>query len=414
MESINQTISSYFDTIVEWLDQRKNNALPMVYSSVDIRESDHKIASVDTNVFPAGFNNLSPNNTSLARDAFQSFILHHYPTTSHILLFCEDHTRNHYYLENVFQLGQMIQNTGCQVTIGSFFKDHPSVCDSTGYLDLISSNNNTVRVYCLNYILNHRAKFPMDVCLLNNDLSDGNYQALTSLEVPIIPDPKMGWHQRKKSTHIESLNHLTSALINDCKLPLDPWLLSTLFTPISSIDINQDADRHRLANAANDLLNHIQQKYIEHGIQESPYLILKSDNGTYGMGVLKITTPDDIRQLNRKNRNKLHKGKSAQPIQHMIIQEGIPSIKVIDSYASEEVIYNVNGTTVGGFYRMHHAKSDRDILNSKGMQFQAFSEDIQHHFTKINRKTPLAGVSKTSYVIAQLANLAAQHELVSS
>mgnify|MGYP000918984348 CR=1 FL=1 len=46
-------------------------------------------------------------------------------------------------------------------------------------------------------------------------------------------------------------------------------------------------------------------KYKEHKIKETPYIILKSENGTYGMGVIKIESPDQITSLNRKNRNKL-------------------------------------------------------------------------------------------------------------
>ena len=164
-----------------------------------------------------------------------------------------------------------------------------------------------------------------------------------------------------------------------------------------------------LQNAATELLNEIKAKYVEHNITSAPYLVLKANNGTYGMGVISVNNPDDIKSLNRKNRNKLFKGKSSTPIESLIIQEGIPSIKVIDKATSEEVIYNVNGTTVGGFYRMHNAKSDKDILNSKGMEFKSFCKNNNEH----NNKSIIEdiSVSKTSYIIAQLANLSAQKEL---
>ena len=75
------------------------------------------------------------------------------------------------------------------------------------------------------------------------------------------------------------------------------------------------------------------------------------------MGVISIDSPDDILNLNRKNRNKLHKGKSSMPIQNLIIQEGIPSANIIDNQTSEEVLYHLNGNTIGGFYRLHQKKS---------------------------------------------------------
>ncbi|MEK9728158.1 MAG: glutamate--cysteine ligase, partial [Candidatus Margulisiibacteriota bacterium] len=135
------------------------------------------------------------------------------------------------------------------------------------------------------------------------------------------------------------------------------------------------------------------------------------DNGTYGMGVLSINDPYEILNLNRKRRNKLLRGKSSQPIENLIIQEGIPSAKIINNIASEEVIYLVNGDTVGGFYRMHETKTAKDILNSKGMQFKAFNTSIDQHFSKPNENIDNYGISKTSYVIAQLANISAQKEL---
>ena len=45
------------DQIRGWLlTQELNNELPL-YSSVDIRDAGFKMAVVDTNLFPAGFNN---------------------------------------------------------------------------------------------------------------------------------------------------------------------------------------------------------------------------------------------------------------------------------------------------------------------------------------------------------------------
>ena len=45
---------------------------------------------------------------------------------------------------------------------------------------------------------------------------------------------------------------------------------------------------------ASDTFKKVKEKYNEHQITESPYLVLKSDNGTYGMGVISIKDPSDI------------------------------------------------------------------------------------------------------------------------
>ena len=84
----------------------------LLYSSIDIRESNYKLAGIDTNVFPAGFNNLNPSAQLAIRHAFKRFFSTHYPISKEVLLFCEDHTRNLFYLENVYQLKLQLEAAG--------------------------------------------------------------------------------------------------------------------------------------------------------------------------------------------------------------------------------------------------------------------------------------------------------------
>ena len=66
------------------------------YSSVDLRNSGFKLAPVDTNLFPAGFNNLNPAFMPLAVQAAMSAIERVCPDTQRFLLVPENHTRNSY------------------------------------------------------------------------------------------------------------------------------------------------------------------------------------------------------------------------------------------------------------------------------------------------------------------------------
>ena len=88
-------------------------------------------------------------------------------------------------------------------------------------------------------------------------------------------------------------------------MDLDPWLFSCLYTVVDQVDINEEASRQKIKAAADELLARIVQKYQEHGIQEKPYLVLKADAGTYGMGVTTIEDSVEILHLNRKERNNL-------------------------------------------------------------------------------------------------------------
>jgi hypothetical protein len=54
-------------------------------------------------------------------------------------------------------------------------------------------------------------------------------------------------------------------------------------------------------------------KYREHGIDDKPYVVVKADAGTYGMGVMTVKDASEVIGLNRKQRNKMS-----------VVKEGIP------------------------------------------------------------------------------------------
>src|ERR1700730_14342571 len=83
-----------------WIREQLRLPPPPFYASVDLRNSGFKVAPVDTNLFPAGFNNLNPDFMPLCIQAVQATIEQICPDVSRILLIPESHTRNIFYLEN--------------------------------------------------------------------------------------------------------------------------------------------------------------------------------------------------------------------------------------------------------------------------------------------------------------------------
>jgi glutamate--cysteine ligase len=80
---------------LEWQDHT-----PPFYGSVDLRNAGFKLAPVDTNLFPGGFNNLSEPMLPLAVQAAMAAIEKYCPDARNLLLIPENHTRNTYYLRN--------------------------------------------------------------------------------------------------------------------------------------------------------------------------------------------------------------------------------------------------------------------------------------------------------------------------
>ena len=204
---------------------------------------------------------------------------------------------------------------------------------------------------------------------MNNDLSAGIPEELKQIKIPIFPSIHAGWHARLKSEHFRHANALMKEFADI--VGLDPWQFSCLYEVVDHVDVNNEPDQQRLYAAAVKLFEDIQNKYREHHVDSKPFIFIKADSGTYGMGVVPIEDPAQILELNRKNRNDLLRGKDAQTITHFLLQEGVPTIHRFEENPCEVCVYQIDNNFVGGFYRYHTNKSSRENLNSPGgMAFQ--------------------------------------------
>ena len=357
--------------IHQWLLSHEKIYTPF-YSSVDIRDAGFKIAVVDTNLFPAGFNNLCEHGLADAEPLIKKAILSRVPNASDILIVAEEHTRNTWYLENVRILQEIIIKAGFNAKIATFFSHDTSLCElGSGAIELETATGQTVKVYCFKRVLEKikQGQADFDLIIMNNDLSAGIPEELKAIKIPIFPSIHAGWHARLKSEHFRHANALMKefAFI----VGLDPWQFSCLYEVVDHVDVNNETDRQRLYTAGVKLFEDIQNKYREHHIDSKPFIFIKSDSGTYGMGVVPIEDPQQILELNRKKRNDLVHGKDAQTITHFLLQEGVPTIHRIEENPCEVCVYQIDNNFVGGFYRSHTSKGSRESLNSPGgMAFQ--------------------------------------------
>jgi len=382
----------------DWISSQESHGLP-IYTSVDIRDSGFKVSVVDTNLFPAGFNNISPKDWVNAQFQLKKYLTSYAPHTQNILLITEEHTRNKWYLDNVFCLRSLLQNAGFSVTIATFLnpeKDH--ICQEEFAIELETASYGMISIRCLHHYLDcfRKGQVSIDAIVFNNDLTDGVPERMKDLTVPCFPRSELGWHSRQKSRHFYFANQVIDDFCH--QFNLDPWLYKSLFSTVSEGAINEESDRESLATCSEKLFEEIRDHYLTHHIETPPTIFLKSDTGTYGMGVLSIRTSQDIRELNRKARNNLSKGKGSKVIDHFLLQEGVPTSLRINQEVAEPCLYLINNQLIGAFYRLNSLKSDTDNLNSQGM-----------HFLPIDLET--APESFKAYaILARLSGLAAMKE----
>jgi glutamate--cysteine ligase len=101
--------------IEQWFRSQWLEHSPPFYASVDLRNAGFKLAPVDTNLFPGGFNNLNAEFLPLCVQATMTAVEKLCPEARNLLLVPENHTRNLFYLRNVARLAQILKLAGLNV-----------------------------------------------------------------------------------------------------------------------------------------------------------------------------------------------------------------------------------------------------------------------------------------------------------
>ena len=387
---------------LEWQDHT-----PPFYGSVDLRNAGFKLAPVDTNLFPGGFNNLSEPMLPLAVQAAMAAIEKYCPDARNLLLIPENHTRNTYYLQNVARLRQILRQTGLDVRLGSL---NPEI---TGPTTLDLPDGQTLHLEPIRRIGRRVSLEGFDPCaiLLNNDLSAGTPAQLTDLsEQVLLPPLHAGWSVRRKTRHFAAYNEVAKRFAK--LLDIDPWLVNPYFAACTKIDFQAREGEECLATGVETLLRQIRAKYREYNIDETPFVIVKADAGTYGMGVMSVKDPAEVRNLNRKQRNKMAVVKEGLQVSDVILQEGVHTVESVEGGIAEPVVYMIDRYVVGGFYRVHASRGRDENLNAPGMHFVPLPFASSCNLPDTQSEPDSAPNRFYAYgVVARLALLAASVEL---
>ncbi|HEY4732197.1 MAG TPA: glutamate--cysteine ligase, partial [Gammaproteobacteria bacterium] len=335
--------------IESWFRRQWQITAAPFYASVDLRNAGFKLAPVDTNLFPAGFNNINPAFIPLCIQAAQNAIERVCPTANQLLLIPESHTRNMYYLESVATLQDIIKKAGYEVRIGTL------ITDITTPYEIGLPSGRTV-VFEAMERKDDRLILPgFSPCmiLLNNDLASGRPEILEGLQQPVIPPLAIGWSTRLKSDHFRQYARVASEFAE--LLNIDPWLIDPLFLKCGEINFMKREGEECLEKNVSALLNTIQRKYDEYKLDKKPFVAIKADAGTYGMGVMMVHSPSEIRALNRQQRTKMAASKGGVATTKVILQEGVYTFETWGNAQSvaEPVVYMIDHFVVGGFYRVH-------------------------------------------------------------
>ena len=411
LQNLERIILNNQTTIESWFRNAWRDVQIPFYASVDIRNSGYKIAPVDTNLFPSGFNNLNSSFESLCIHAAQMAIEHTQLPIDKILIIPENHTRNLFYLENIASLQSIIQKAGFEVRIGTLIEDITTPTrieldsSNTVLLEPIRRDQNRILV----------DNFNPDLILLNNDLTGGEPDMFKNIEQKITPPTSLGWSSRLKSNHFNFYQKVAKEFAE--LIGVDPWLIDPMFRNCGKVDFMKREGVDCLSSNVKSLLEAINTRYNEHDVDYAPFVMVKADAGTYGMGVMSIRSQDEISELNRKERTRMATTKEGQKVSQVIIQEGVYTHETWgdEETVAEPVVYMMDRQVVGGFYRVHGKRTTSQNLNTPGMRFEPLAFLDCCSTPEPNLEADCHQNRFYTYgVISRLALLAASHEITNA
>ncbi len=361
---VHRQIIKNIDSVSDWFQQKSLHPYLPFYSSFDMRDSGYKITNVDANLFPAGFNNICEVDRDEAPNLVSQYLERCYnlPKNAKIVLLTEEHTRNAYYWENIYQILNLLEGLGHKVKLCV-----PKKLEKDIYVQSATGRE----LIIVSWWQLKREGFVPDVVINNNDFSSHyeEWEASLQEEVMLVNPPwQLGWRWRKKSDYFFHFNSLaeTFAQIID----VDPWVFTVRTEVFSNFSINERGSRDSLASIIQTQIDELSEDYAQRKIDRKPTVFVKNNSGTYGMGIIAVSSGEEFLQLNNRARTKMKASKGGEGIGEVIVQEGIPSSLLSGQSVAEPVLYLVGEELAGGFLRTHKDKGVVDNLNSPGAVYK--------------------------------------------
>lgn len=375
-------------------EERQKQSMPL-YASVDIRDSGWKVAAVDANAYPAGFNNLGEGDRKEISEQLQEWIIKEHPNARWLHIWPENHTRNKGYVENLIVLKKLLSNGDFRVTVGS--NELLGISELEGLTGVLKISETKA-----DGILKVDGEKP-DLLILNNDLSNGPIDGFG--DVPVAPPQAMGWFQRRKSSHFRNAQPFIDKAAEI--IGIDPWILGTHWFVSEDKCLEKEVCRVELAAQVDTFLEFLRNKYEHYGIKGEPVLFVKNDSGTYGLGIIEISSGDELLNLSNRKVNKLTYGKGGSEVADFLLQEGVPTALKIGNSVIEPCSYGAGGNSTATFYRANSKKGQMANLNTPSTIFMTATEVKSQE----GGEQIIAATNSWHALVAELAMLAMATEL---
>ena len=361
----------YSAKILAEADKQLTTLIPQcgmpLYTSIDLRDSGSRLVAVDVNLFPAGFNNLPQTALENGVREMREFlkVKLHQPTGWKIGLIPEAHTNNEGYLINLQVLVKILQDAGGVVKLGWSGLPLPKPWE-------FKFNGNSLTYFPIGEVTDWS-----DALILNHDLSGGPLAPLQDYSKPIFPNPDLGWYKRKKSEHFD-IAHKVLKNVAMVVPEINPSDFIAAGKVVRDLDFQKKEEVERLIHESGQFLGKLQKE----NPLEKPFVYMKNDSGTYGLGIWKFSTLEELKGGTKVLQKVFQRGKQGTKVRRVILQEGIRTRFLTEDKAEfEPVVYSVKGQKIGTFFRFGFSDQlpGETNLNRPGAWFEEASRFPDEH-----------------------------------
>ncbi len=435
IDELEQRILDSMPAIERWFRLEWMEHTPPFYCSVDVRHAGFKLAPVDINLCPHGWNNLTPDMMPLAVQAAMAAIEKICPEARNLLIIPENEPRDTFYWANVMQLKRVFHQAGLNVRFGSL----SATTEKPVAMKL--PNGETLTLEPLVRTDRRLGLKDFDPCtiLLNNDLSAGIPGILEDLnEQYLLPPLHASSSQRRKTSHYKSYEEVTKRFAK--LVGIDYWLINPMFTHCGDVDFANEKSVEQLRGHIDALLVKVKRKYKEYGINERPFVVIKAEggeDGAQGAGIMMVRDGKELdavvakvlakakanaldnaakaaaKALAKGNKPGKAEKATAGVVSEIIIQEGVLTNERVNAAVAEPVVYMVDRFVVGGFYRIHSGRGPDENLCTPGSSYVPLAFAESGRLPQPGEKSGSSGPNRFYMygVVARLAMLAASYEL---
>ena len=448
IDELEQRILDSMPAIERWFRLEWMEHTPPFYCSVDVRHAGFKLAPVDINLCPHGWNNLTPDMLPLAVQAAMAAIEKICPEARNLLIIPENEPRDSFYWANVAQLKRLFHQAGLNVRFGSL----SATTEMPVTMKLPNGEPMTLEPLVRTERRLGLKDFDPCTILLNNDLSAGIPGILEDLnEQFLLPPLHASSTVRRKTNHYKAYEEVTKRFAK--LVGIDHWLITPMFTHCGEVDFANQKNVELLRGHVDALLVKVKRKYKEYGINERPFIVIKAEggeDGAQGAGIMMVRDVKDLdavvtrilskaklnaaeamaKVLEKAMERALVKGiktdkadkadKAAKPeqaslkaISEIILQEGVLTNERVNAAVAEPVVYMVDRFVVGGFYRIHSGRGPDENLCTPGSGYVPLAFAESGRLPQPGEKSGASGPNRFYMygVVARLAMLAASYEL---